>query len=207
MTCGTVSRRILPSVVPVFIIRYERYGREEVVSPILLPHIAVRGLRFILGIPMPSTDAFALRRSGLNEFLFAAVGTEANGMVLCLVSVFARLGHDPWREAGRLAGLPRVEATESLARTIAGMPTSAWPLPAATEIATRLIALLPMRSPKSGDDLETSADGTKAARAISIGLVLVSLAFALAFEAGVFTTSDAPKTRGNDVTSLMESPH
>ena len=44
---------------------------------------------------MPSTDAFALRRSGLGEFLFAAVGTEANGMTLSLVSVFARLGNDP----------------------------------------------------------------------------------------------------------------
>ena len=35
---------------------------------------------------MPSTDAFALRRSGLNEFLFAAVGTESSGMTLSLLS-------------------------------------------------------------------------------------------------------------------------
>ena len=101
---------------------------------------------------MSSTDAFALRRSGLNEFLFAAVGTETNGMTLSVLSVFARLGHDPWREAGRLAGLPKLEATESLARTIAGMPTSIWPLPAATEIASRLVALLPRQSVKSGQD-------------------------------------------------------
>ena len=92
---------------------------------------------------MPSSDAFALRRSGLNEFLFAAVGTEANGMTLSLASVFARLGNDPWLEAGRLAGLPKPEATESLARIIANMPSSVWPLQAATAIATRLIALLP----------------------------------------------------------------
>ena len=95
---------------------------------------------------MPSSDAFALRRSGLNEFLFAAVGTEANGMTLSLVSVFARLGNDPWLEAGRLAGLPKSEATESLARIIASMPGSVWPLQAATAIATRLIALLPSQS-------------------------------------------------------------
>ena len=63
---------------------------------------------------MPSTDAFALRRSGLNEFLFAAIGTEGNGMRLSVLSVFARLGHDPWKEAGRLAGLPKLEAAESL---------------------------------------------------------------------------------------------
>jgi hypothetical protein len=154
---------------------------------------------------MPSTDAFALRRSGLNEFLFAAVGTEGNGMVLCLVSVFARLGHDPWQEAGRLAALPRVEATESLARTIAGMPCSDWPLSTAREIAARSIALLPMRSSNSGDGSPTSADGTKATHFISMGLVLVGLAFGLAFEAGVFTPSNAPP--GTDVTSLMTSPH
>jgi hypothetical protein len=73
---------------------------------------------------MSNSDAFALRRSGLNEFLFAPVGTEANGMTLSLVSVFARLGNDPWLEAGRLARLSKSEATESLARIIAGMPTS-----------------------------------------------------------------------------------
>ena len=62
----------------------------------------------------PSPDVFALRRSGLNDFLFAIVGAEANGMTLSVVSVFARLGNDPWQEASRLALLPRLEATESL---------------------------------------------------------------------------------------------
>src|SRR5690348_14465560 len=95
---------------------------------------------------MPSTDAFALRRSGLNEFLFAPVGIEANGMTLSLVSVFARAGNDPWLEAGRLAGLPKSEATKSVARSIAGMPASIWPLQAAMTIADRLVALLPTRS-------------------------------------------------------------
>ena len=95
---------------------------------------------------MPSSDAFAFQQSGLNEFLFAPVGTEANGMTLSLVSVFARLGSDPWLEAGRLAKLPKSEATESLARSITSMPTSLWPLQAATAIAARLIALLPTQS-------------------------------------------------------------
>ncbi len=99
---------------------------------------------------MPSSDAFAFSRSGLNEFLFAPVGTEANGMTLSVVSVFARLGNDPWLEAGRLARLPKLEATESLARIIANMPASVWPLQSATAIAVRLVALLPTLSGKSG---------------------------------------------------------
>ena len=106
---------------------------------------------------MPSSDAFALRRSGLNEFLFASVGIEANGMTLSLISVLARLGNDPWLEAGRLAKLPKSEATETLARIIAGMPTSVWPLQAATAIAARLIALLPTQSGESRLSLPAAA--------------------------------------------------
>jgi hypothetical protein len=138
---------------------------------------------------MPSTDAFALRRAGLDEFLFAAIGTEGNGMQLSVLSVFARLGRDPWKEAGRLAGLPKLEAAESLARTIAGMPTSTWPLPAAMEIASCLIALLPAPSARPGLG---SAYGTKATRFVAIGIVLACVAFAVAYEAGVFAIPEAP---------------
>ena len=156
---------------------------------------------------MPNSDVFALRRSGLNEFLFAPVGTEANGMTLNLVSVFARLGNDPWREAGRLAGLPKSEAIESLAQIIAGMPTCVWPLPAATAIATRLIALLPMQSDKSGYGRPASPSAAKARHLLRIGLVLLSVAFAAAFASGIFTTAGAPKLDGSNVASFAEAPH
>jgi hypothetical protein len=142
----------------------------------------------------------------LNEFLFAPVGTEANGMTLSVVSVFARLGNDPWLEAGRLARLPKPEATESLARIIASMPTSIWPLQAATTIATRLIALLPTQSGNLGQSRSASAYGAKAGRPFWIGLVLVSVACAAAFQAGVFTTLDAPKPDGSSVASSAVSP-
>jgi hypothetical protein len=95
-----------------------------------------------------SPDVTALRRSDLNQFLFADVGTEASGMTLSVVSVLARQGSDPWREAGRLADLPKAEATDSLARTIAGMPKSLWNLPDAIVIAARLTGLLPARPAK-----------------------------------------------------------
>jgi hypothetical protein len=81
----------------------------------------------------------------LNEFLFADVGTEASGMVLSVVSLFARQGNDPWREAGRLAELPKAAATDSLAHDIAEMPHGRWNLPDSAVIAARLIGLLPAR--------------------------------------------------------------
>jgi hypothetical protein len=155
---------------------------------------------------MPNSDAFALTRLGLNDFLFASVGTEANGMTLSLVSVFARLGDDPWREAGRLAGLPKLEAIESLARTIAGLPTSTWPLPDATAIATRLVGLLPTQSWKPGPRLPASVLGANVVRFVRIGLVLLCVAGVTAYAAGVFTTADAPRFDGSDVASFATPP-
>jgi hypothetical protein len=90
-------------------------------------------------------DVTALQRSDLNQFLFADIGTEANGMTLSVLSVFARRGSDPWTEAGRLAGLSKADAADSLAHMIAGMPRSLWALPDAVVIAVRLIGLLPAR--------------------------------------------------------------
>jgi hypothetical protein len=92
-----------------------------------------------------TSDVTTLQRSDLNQFLFADIGTEANGTTLSVLSVFARRGSDPWTEAGRLAGLPKAEATDSLARMIAGMPNSLWALPDAAAIAVRLIGMLPAR--------------------------------------------------------------
>jgi hypothetical protein len=94
---------------------------------------------------MANSEVFALQNSGLNDFLLSTVGIEANGMALSVISVFARLGCDPWREAGRLASLQKPAAIDSLARTIASMPASMWPQPDATTIAARLIAALPAR--------------------------------------------------------------
>src|SRR5277367_2143275 len=91
------------------------------------------------------SDVTALQRSDLNEFLFADVGTEPSGMMLSVVSLFARQGSDPWREADRLAELPKGAATDSLARSIAEMPQGRWNPPDAAVIAARLIGLLPKR--------------------------------------------------------------
>jgi hypothetical protein len=122
-----------------------------------------------------SPDVTALQRSDLNQFLFADVGTEASGMTLSVVSVLARQGSDPWREAGRLADLPKAEATESLARTIADMPKSLWNLPDAIVIAARLTGLLPARPAKG---MERIAGRWPIAR---IAVVLAGVALAIAY--------------------------
>ena len=101
---------------------------------------------------MPATRIFDLARSAFNPFLFAEVGIEANGQSLSVVSLLARNGRDPWDEAASLAAMPAPRAIEALARIITATQSALWPLPAATEIARRLIAFLPTRAEQSPQD-------------------------------------------------------
>ena len=128
---------------------------------------------------MASPDATALLRSNLNDFLFADVGVEAKGMTLSVISVFARQGLDPWREAGRLADLPQAAATDSLARIIAGMPESLWNLMDARVIADRLTGMLPGQSAKdAAPRARTKASWLPSRKTAAL---LASTAFAAAY--------------------------
>jgi hypothetical protein len=82
-----------------------------------------------------------------DDFLFASVGAEKNGMLLSVLSALARLDIDLWQEAAKLAGLRRETATHRLASLIAELPDGASPYPDPAMIAARLIALLPRPTP------------------------------------------------------------
>ncbi len=125
---------------------------------------------------MTTTDVYALQNSALNDFLFADIGAEANGTVLRVVSVFARAGQDPWREADRLAQLPPAAAIAILSRLIAGTQPSAWGQMEAEAIAARLVALLPEGlARRSGRSV-----AARTARAGSLRLFAMLLCLALA---------------------------
>jgi hypothetical protein len=87
--------------------------------------------------------SFQPLRPDLDNFLFAAVGAEQDGIPLSMLSALTRLGLDPWDEAGRLSSLSKREAVEQLARLIAELPGACRPLPEAREIAGALIERLP----------------------------------------------------------------
>ena len=146
---------------------------------------------------MATPDVTALQRSDLNEFLFADVGTEANGMTLSVLSIFARQGNDPWREASRLAELPKAEATDSLARTIAGMPRSLWNLPDAVLIAVRLTGLLPVRPARVTERVVGRVPATRTI--VALACIALAVAFAVAA-----TMQSAPSAQldGSDVASF-----
>src|ERR1700733_14409087 len=92
---------------------------------------------------MALRETFRPLRPDLDNFLFAAVGAEQDGIPLSMLSVLTRLGLDPWQEAGRLSSLSKREAVEQLARLIAELPGTSRPLTEARDIAGRLVQQLP----------------------------------------------------------------
>ena len=149
---------------------------------------------------MTTTDASALQQSDLNKFLFADIGTESNGMTLSVVSLFARLGGDPWQEAGRLAELPKPEATARLARAIADLPTGPWQLPDAAVIAARLTGLLPTRPARR----EHGAAGFlhRGRPSIQTAVAAVCVALAIGYVIAATTMTAPPRFDGGDVASF-----
>jgi len=93
-----------------------------------------------------SANAFALKNSDLNAFLFADVGTELNGSALTILSVLARLGQDPWVEAARWAKMPKAAAIDCLAQSIGKMPMGPEALAETVATASSLVHLLPVQT-------------------------------------------------------------
>ncbi|MGE5202987.1 MAG: hypothetical protein ACM3O6_13080 [Acidobacteriota bacterium] len=96
-------------------------------------------------IEMTHSASGSLLGPEFDDFLYAPIGEEKNGMLLSVLSALARLDLDPWQEATELAGLPRENATQRLASLIATLPG----VPSAHfdpgTIAAGLIARLPHR--------------------------------------------------------------
>jgi hypothetical protein len=89
------------------------------------------------------TAPIPLAGSEFNDFLFAPIGEDKNGMLVSVLSGLARSDVDPWQEAAKLAQLPGETATKELAALIGALPDRAASYPDPRTIAARLIALLP----------------------------------------------------------------
>jgi hypothetical protein len=155
-----------------------------------------------------TSDVTALQRSDLNEFLFADVGTEHSGMMLSVVSLFARQGSDPWREADRLAELPKSVAADSLARSIAEMPQGRWNLPDAAVIAARLIGLLPKRPARvKSRSLGGATDWLPSLPSARNAVILACLALGVVYAVSAFLRPAlAPAGDGDVATFTARAP-
>jgi hypothetical protein len=94
--------------------------------------------------------------SEFNNFLYAPIGEDRNGMLLSVLSALARLDIDPWQEAAKLAALSGKVATERLTALIAALPDEPSEHRDSGRIATRLIALLPREANSNVPSRETS---------------------------------------------------
>jgi hypothetical protein len=115
----------------------------------------------------------ASRSSEFNDFLYATVGEDKNGMALTVLSALARQNVDPWEEAAGLSRLPGETAVGNFVAMLDGLPGFAS-LSDRTRVAQRLIPLLP-HPPTSGD---TQVD-SRSPHATNFFVILTYLAIML----------------------------
>ncbi len=129
---------------------------------------------------MAHPDAFVLKNSAYNAFLFAEIGPELNGSALTILSVLARLGQDPWAEAARWAKLPRSAIVECLAASIAQMPLCPQALVDVRETASRLVPLLPAQARISRQVGSSTTSNPDMPRWLPLTILYFALAFGMA---------------------------
>jgi len=86
---------------------------------------------------------FSNLSASYNDFLFATVCDDANGLRLSVLSALARMNVDPWEEATRLATMPKAIAERTLASVIDLASGRSWNPSEAAATAARLVRLLP----------------------------------------------------------------
>jgi len=86
---------------------------------------------------------FSTLSASYDDFLFAPVWEDANGMRVSVLSALARLNVDPREEAGRLAAMPKAIAEKTLLLAFDRVSGQSWKSPEAAAIAARLVRLLP----------------------------------------------------------------
>ncbi len=135
--------------------------------------------------------------SEFDDFLFAPIGDERNGMLLSVLSALARLGVDPWLEAAHLTHMPEETATERMASLIAALPDRPSAQPDSASVAARLIALLPRGNATNKALRAPTPDGPAAAKSQTILFVTL---MALLLGAQFFTASrQSPAPVGGEI--------
>jgi len=86
---------------------------------------------------------FSTLSASYDDFLFAPVWEDANGMRVTVLSALARMNVDPWEEATRLAAMPKATAEKTLLSILDLVSGRIWTPPEAAAISARLVRLLP----------------------------------------------------------------
>lgn len=120
-------------------------------------------------------------RTGLQQdpryaaFLYSAVGEDQRGASVTVLSMLARLGVDPWREASELARLPTDGARRRLSALMARFVDVPSAVPACSEDVSRLLAGLPHEAGAPGLTVQGSTTITPALLWVVALVVLLAL--------------------------------
>ena len=153
---------------------------------------------------MTRSASVSIECSQFEDFLFAPVGYERNGMLLSVLSALARLDIDPWAEAASLAKMSTEAATERMRSLIAALPEETSARLNVDTIAPRLIALLPPRqvisrpAPTSRPALAKVAPGVARA-AVNYRAVVFLIVVALSLGAQLLARSLRPPAQADSV--------
>jgi len=122
------------------------------------------------------SQAFAPLGQEYEPFLYAIVCNEGNGMPLTVVSAIARSGADPWKEAARIAKMPKMAALDALARMIPERTGADGVV-----IANRLFALLPLGRENKINSIVGAKIGARRWRPLVPVMLVLLLGLALVF--------------------------
>jgi hypothetical protein len=148
---------------------------------------------------MRTTAPTASAGSEFDEFLYAPIGEEQNGMLLSVLSALARRDVDPWEEAARLAQLPADAARTFLTVLLAALPDGPSGRTDPEALAARLIALLPRQvatqdhspKPKAKEEFATRAQALH--RSFLLSIVLTALFVLIQWLVGHSAQQGAPR--------------
>lgn len=122
-----------------------------------------------------------------DPFLFAPVGHQRNGMLLSVLSMFARLDVDPWQEAASLSRMSKATATARLTALIEALPDAPTAGVPVETVAGDLVALLPRPNafaPPAPQALSSVWRFENARLGLGIGAVALLIFLAMLFSYG-----------------------
>lgn len=160
---------------------------------------------------MTYSQSISILGPEFDDFLFAPIGEEKNGMLLRVVSVLARLDLDARQETANLARLPRQEASERLAEFIGALPDRPSAALDTRAIAADLIARLPPQPAANARSAEHPAGlGILAATQLHpffyMAIILMALMVNLALAGSQGSTVAADKASVSTTSKVVAHP-
>lgn len=143
------------------------------------------------------TSAVTTARLGreFDEFLYASVGDDNNGMPLTVLSALARMDVDPWEEASKLTQLPQESAVTQLASLLGALRNAPLAGLDPARIAAPLIALLPCPRDRPAPMLKVFAQAapTKHPAAVSVLLTVFTYVIFMLMSQWLMGSLQAPR--------------